>query len=135
AQGDDHPAKIVFGHLPLWPFAQGREDEVIGDSALEELLVLHGVDLFVSGHHHAYYPGRRGDLRLAGTACLGAGPRALIGVDATSATALLTFELDASGEITGLDAWPSPDFAAPIDRASLPPSIEHAGVVVARDDG
>ncbi|MBC8067208.1 MAG: metallophosphoesterase, partial [Deltaproteobacteria bacterium] len=80
AQGDDHPTKIVFGHLPLWPFAQGREDEVIGDVALEELLVLHGVDLFVSGHHHAYFPGRRGDLRLAGTACLGAGPRALIGV-------------------------------------------------------
>jgi len=133
--GADRPAKIVFGHLPLWPFAQGREDEVIGDPALEDLLVQHDVTLFVSGHHHAYYPGRRADLRLAGTACLGSGPRALIGVGETSARAILVVDLDARGTIAALDAYAAPDFATPIDRAGLPASITYDGVTVDRDDG
>jgi hypothetical protein len=133
--GADRPAKIVFGHVPLWAFAQGREDEIIGDPALEELLGAHGVDMFVSGHHHAYYPGRRGDLRLTGTACIGAGPRALIGVRATSSKAILAFEIDEHGEITELDAWAAPTFDAVIDRASLPPTVSYGGVTVDRDDG
>jgi 3',5'-cyclic AMP phosphodiesterase CpdA len=133
--GADQPAKIVFGHVPLWAFAQGREDEIIGDPALESLLVEHGVDLFVSGHHHAYYPGRRGDLRLVGTACIGAGPRALIGVDATSPKAFVALEIDEHGEITELDAWAAPAFDAAIDRASLPSAVSYAGVTIDRDDG
>lgn len=134
-QGAEHPAKIVFGHLPLWAFAQGREDEIIGDPALEQLLLEHGVALFVSGHHHAYYPGRRGALRLAATACIGAGPRALIDAPTTSPRGFLELEIDGDGAITMLDTWAAPAFEAVIDRADLPPAITYGGITIDRDDG
>jgi predicted phosphodiesterase len=50
-------ATVVFSHLPIWPFTQGREDDILEDSALLQLLHRNGVDVFVSGHHHAYYAG------------------------------------------------------------------------------
>jgi len=49
--------KIVYSHLPLWPFAQNREKEILGDHELEEILKEHDVKLYLSGHHHAFYPG------------------------------------------------------------------------------
>jgi hypothetical protein len=127
------PVKIVFGHVPLHPFTEGRAGETIGDPALEAMLARHGVALFVSGHHHAYYPGRRGALRLVSTACLGGGPRPLLGTHARSERSLLTFEVRADG-IHELDAWAGEAFDRPIDRATLP---EHVGVGarrIERDD-
>src|SRR5690606_38967607 len=66
--GADQPVKIVYGHLPLHPFAQGRESETLADAATEQLFVAHGVTAYVSGHHHAFYPGRRGALRVVSMA-------------------------------------------------------------------
>ena len=125
--------KIVFGHVPLHPFTEGRAGETIGDPRLEEMLLRHGVALFVSGHHHAYYPGRRGALRLVSTACLGGGPRPLLGTHERSERSLLTFEVREDG-IHDLDAWAGESFDRPIDRATLP---EHVGLGrrrIERDD-
>lgn len=132
--GADRPVKILYGHVPLYPFAQGREDEVIGDPALEEMLVEHGVSMFVSGHHHAYYPGRRDELGLVSMACLGAGPRALIGEGATSARSILRIDVSSDGEIAVLDALGGAGFDEPIARDTLPPSLTHGGVTITRDD-
>ena len=46
---------IAFSHLPLWPFAVERETEVIGDPALHRIFQDVGLDLHLSGHHHAFY--------------------------------------------------------------------------------
>jgi 3',5'-cyclic AMP phosphodiesterase CpdA len=134
-QALDHPAsaRIVFGHVPLYPFAEGRESEALFDEDLEDLLVARGVTAFISGHHHAYYPGRRGDLRLVGTACLGDGPRALIGTDDTSDRSLLRLVIE-GGEITRLEAYGGDSFDEVIDRATLPESVGTGGDVIARDD-
>jgi hypothetical protein len=128
------PTKIVFGHVPLVPFAVGRETEIIGDPAFEQLLVDHGVAMFVSGHHHAYYPGRRGAIRHVGTACLGSGPRAWIGTDVTSPRAILAFEIDENGAIMALDALGGAAFDEPIPRTDLPESITYGAWTVTRDD-
>lgn len=76
----DH--RVVLGHLPLYAVAEGRDraGEVLarGD-ALRRKLEQWGATLFVSGHHHAYYPGRRGSLQLLHSGALGGGPRQLLG--------------------------------------------------------
>jgi hypothetical protein len=134
AAGERFPTKIVYGHVPLMPFSEGRETEIIGDPELEALLERHGVTLFITGHHHAYYPGRRGAVRYVSTACLGAGPRPLIGTAGVSALSLLVFELDASGVVTLLDAFSGKSFDTVVPRTSLPASIESGGWSIARDD-
>ena len=81
-------ARIVVGHLPLVAVATGRDrvGEILAESrALYELFDRNRVDLYVSGHHHAFYPGRvtawssvHGTIQLA-LGALGNGPRALVG--------------------------------------------------------
>lgn len=132
--GSDFEVKIVFGHIPLWAFAQGREDEIIGDPDLEALLEEHQVTAFISGHHHAFYPGRRGAIRHVGMACLGGGPRALVGDDAPAPRAFAVLEIDPLEGLVSVEALREPDFLEPIDRSSLPESISVADVTLIRDD-
>jgi len=56
-EGAKYRHRVAFSHLPIYPFAQGRETEVTADHELERLLQRHGVELYLSGHHHAFYPG------------------------------------------------------------------------------
>lgn len=128
----DASVKVVYGHIPLWGFAQGRETEIIGDPTLETLLTTGGVDLFASGHHHAYYPGRRDELRLLSMDCLGSGPRKLIGEDATSARSLAVITYDRDG-IHTVEAFEAPNFTTAIPRSSLPQWIDDGNAVITRD--
>lgn len=125
--------RIVFGHVPLHPFTIGRERESIGDAALEALLRRHDVDLFISGHHHAYYPGRRGPLRLVSMACLGGGPRPLIGTEERSERAILAFEVTEDG-VRDLDAFAGDAFDERVARAALPVVVGEGDHAIHRDD-
>jgi hypothetical protein len=127
--GADFPVKIVFGHIPIHPFTQGRESEVLDDAALEQTLVDAGVSLFLSGHHHGYFPGRHAGLRQVSMACLGSGARRLVGESAVSELAFAWIEIE-GGEVASVEAYAAPDFGAPILRETLP---ERIGVVT-RDD-
>lgn len=131
----DAPAavKVVFGHVPIHPFTVGRETEVLGDDALEALLVEHDVDVFISGHHHGYYPGRRGPLRVVSMACLGSGPRALIGTSSSSPRGVVRFEVTEVG-IVGLEGYTGSAFTDVIPRSTLPASIGSGDTRVDRDD-
>lgn len=114
-------------------FAPGRESETLADAATEQLFVEHGVTAYISGHHHAFYPGRRGALRVVSMACLGSGPRTLIGDDTISPRSLLLLELGADGVRT-LEGMGGASFDVPIDRATLPASIGSGATLVTRDD-
>ena len=73
--------KVVIGHLPLYAVAEGRNrpGEVLNNAEeLRKLLEKHNVHTYISGHHHAYYPGHKGDLQLLHTGALGGGARTLI---------------------------------------------------------
>lgn len=73
--------RIVLGHLPLYAVSVGRNEpgEVLTEADQKrELLERHGVHTYISGHHHSYYPGHKGDLQLLHCGILGAGPRPLI---------------------------------------------------------
>ena len=131
--GSDRAVKIVFGHVPLYPFAIGRETEILGDGALERILVAHGVTAMISGHHHAYYPGKRGALRTVGMACLGAGPRSLIGTAGASPQSFLWIEIE-DADVRVLEAYTGPGFGTVIARPTLPMQVGSGEMVTIRDD-
>ena len=114
--------KIVFGHLPIHPFTIGREREVLDSPGLESSLAAHHVTLVLSGHHHGFFPGVHDGIRYVGMACLGGGPRALVGTERDSPRSFLWIEIDASG-IRRLDAYGGERFDQVIDRATLPRAV------------
>jgi hypothetical protein len=127
------PIKIVFGHVPLYPFTTGRQNEIIGDPLLEDMLNHYGVDAFISGHHHAYYPGRRDDLRLVGMPCAGDGARALIGTDYVSEQAIVEFWITPEG-IEELDGYGGISMNERIERYTLPEFVGAGATMIMRDD-
>lgn len=116
-------AQIAFSHLPLWPFAIGRETQVIGDRDLERLFVEMDVDLHLSGHHHAFYPGSVDGLAVVSQACLGSGPRRLIGTLQATEPAITIIDIDETGSIL-ISALKGPQFDRPIMGVDLPPAIQ-----------
>ncbi|MGY6530329.1 MAG: metallophosphoesterase family protein [Cyanobacterium sp.] len=73
--------RIAIGHLPLYGVAVGRdrEGEVLDEAEfLQNFLELNDVHTYISGHHHAYYPGHKGNLQMLHAGVLGGGARRLI---------------------------------------------------------
>jgi hypothetical protein len=73
--------RIAIGHLPLYAVAVGRDEtgEILDRAdQLRALLEHYHVHTYISGHHHAYFPGHRGQLELLHAGALGSGPRPLL---------------------------------------------------------
>ncbi|MEB3265802.1 MAG: metallophosphoesterase [Cyanobacteriota bacterium] len=112
--------RLVVGHLPLAAVAQGRDSpgEVLADpSGLRRLLERHRVTLYISGHHHAYFPGRSGQLDVLSLGAMGSGPRRLL-LDSRTPHQTLTL-LDRFGEEL-VDTTIDLTRLQPIDRTRLP---------------
>ena len=124
---------VVFSHLPLWPFAQKREREIIGDPGLEDVYRKSGVVLHLSGHHHAYYPGWKDGVAYVSQACLGGGPRRLIGQSQRSERSFTHLKFGPGGTFS-VDAYKAPDFRNKIRITSLPKSIRTPEAVLHRLD-
>ncbi|GBF82891.1 metallophosphoesterase family protein [Aphanothece sacrum] len=76
--------RLAIGHLPLYPVAVGRDNGgnfMNEGETLQKLLEKYDVHTYISGHHHAYYPGKKGQLELLHTGALGGGPRKLLNSD------------------------------------------------------
>lgn len=131
--GPRHRARIVFGHLPIWPIAVGREKEALFDDDLASVLRAGNVDLYLSGHHHAFYPGVRDGLWLVGQACVGEAPRTLIGSPSAANRALTFVTIRSDGSIT-VDAYTGPGYRERIDRLALPATIPGGDGDLVRDD-
>jgi hypothetical protein len=127
------PTRIVFSHLPLWPVAIGRETEIIGDPGLATLFSDLGVDLHLSGHHHAYYPGESGGIAYVAQSCLGAGPRKLIGTTVRTEPGFTVLDISEAGVIE-VASLSGPDFTSPLDVETLPPTIEVGAATLRRLD-
>jgi hypothetical protein len=131
-EGPRYRHRVVFSHLPIYPFTQGRETEVSADHDLERLLQRQGVELYLSGHHHAFYPGFHGGIRHVGQACLGAGPRRLIGDKQRAQRAVTWLEFDE--DELAVSALVVPQLERRIDLATLPGSIHSRFGTLVRDD-
>ncbi len=130
--GPGYQRRVVFSHLPLWPFARGREREFIGDPGLQVLLEEAGVELYLSGHHHTFYPGVSGKITFVSQACLGAGPRRLIGTENRSPRSFTLLEFPA--ESIQVTAFEAPQFQSPVDWSSLPERIHSSAAELLRAD-
>jgi len=130
--GSEYLQRILFSHVPLWPYTQGRETEYIGDPELERLLQQAKVGLYLSGHHHAFYPGHKDGVHYISQACLGAGPRKLIGSSKRSPPSFTLLELE--GKNNHVAAFRSPDFTKPIDWHSLPEHVRSQAAELVRAD-
>ncbi|MFA4867712.1 MAG: metallophosphoesterase [Pedobacter sp.] len=119
--------KIVLGHLPLYAIvdAKNKPGEVL-DEADKTLFFLknHGVDMYISGHQHVYYPASKEQVTLLHSGCLGGGPRSLIGHDEPAYKSYEIIKIarkssPGKAEIQGYKA----DAHSQIQHESLPKSV------------
>jgi len=91
------------------------------------------VGVYLSGHHHAFYPGVADGIAYISQACLGSGPRQLIGSDSAREPRGFTwFELNTDRlRIASLVA---PNFEEVVLWNSLPREIATVGAILRRAD-
>jgi predicted MPP superfamily phosphohydrolase len=74
--------RIVLGHLPLYAIVESKnkpgEVNANPDSTLN-FFAKNKVDLYISGHQHAYFPAHKGGVQLLNLGCIGDGPRPILG--------------------------------------------------------
>ncbi len=119
----DGATRVVFGHLPVWPVSRGRQTEFLDDPDLRDLFQRLPVNVYLSGHHHAFYAGWDGPTLHVAQACLGSGPRRLIGSETVSPRAFTLMEIGDDGTIT-VNALREPEYTQEIELDSLPPAID-----------
>lgn len=139
----DHPEaraaglRISLGHVPLHAVAEGRnrpgEVQDRPDS-LRAVLEAGGVRLHISGHHHAYYRGRRGRLDLLHAGALGQGPRRLLGSSSPPSKTVTILDLvPAAGSLSERTFWVRGDRFTPVDPDTLPARIDGINGAVVRN--
>jgi hypothetical protein len=133
ADSEKYRARIVFGHIPFAPLTVGRERSFLRDNDLEQLLVHRNVSLYLSGHHHGFYPFYYNGLHCVGQAALGSGPRRLIGTTRRSPRAFTLLEIAPDGAIK-VSAFAGADFNQPLRHTALPPKISVKSITALRDD-
>ena len=106
-------SRIVLGHLPFYPITEAKNkpgEYLQAGKKLRSLLQKNRVLMYVSGHHHVYYPGRMDDLNLLHAGALGQGERQLIDSNLPPSKTITAIDLDlAQSELTyttyNADTW------------------------------
>ena len=124
--------KIVYGHLPLFPFAKGRHREVLDEVRLEHILDNHNVDIFISGHHHVYYPGTTESMKMLSVPCLGNGARILRGTESRSSKGIVKIKIQ--GNELNLEGYNAADDFSLIPKSTLPTYLDFETIRIWRDD-
>ncbi|SBO41898.1 metallophosphoesterase [Cyanobium sp. NIES-981] len=118
--------RLVIGHLPLYAVSQGRDrpGEVLDrPGELLQLMEQGRVNLYVSGHHHAYFPSRVGRLNLLSLGAMGSGPRRLLQSGQSQGQTLTLLELPSGGREL-IETTYSLSSLAPLDPATLPRQLQ-----------
>ncbi|GFE71209.1 metallophosphoesterase [Chroococcus sp. FPU101] len=95
--------RIAIGHLPLYGISIGRDKvgEFLDNAEqLRSLLEQYQVHTYISGHAHAYYPGKRGQLELLHAGALGSGARKLLNSNLPPTKTLTVVDIDFGTEKT-----------------------------------
>ncbi|MGK7877869.1 MAG: metallophosphoesterase [Xenococcaceae cyanobacterium] len=128
--------RIVIGHLPLYAVAVGRDKfgEVLGDAdKLRSLLERYGVHTYISGHHHAYFPGKRSQLELLHAGALGGGPRKLLNSNLPPMKTLTVVDINLNSESTIYTTYNMKNLSV-VDSSTLPRIIAGPNGKVLRRD-
>ncbi|MFB9865349.1 phosphodiester glycosidase family protein [Rufibacter immobilis] len=79
--------RFLVGHLPLYGVAQeyNSAGNILNNAAaLQAMMEELDVHTYISGHHHAYYPGKHGGVEFMNAGAAGSGPRKYLGYDAVA---------------------------------------------------
>lgn len=128
--------RIVIGHLPLYAVAVGRDEigEVLDKAdELRSLLERYRVHTYISGHHHAYFPGHRGKLELLHTSALGSGPRPLLNSNLPTSKTLTVVDVNLNSQSTTYTTYHMPTLEV-VDHRQLPRIIVGPNGMVLRRD-
>lgn len=128
--------RIVLGHLPLYAVSQRRDrpGEYLNQAdALRQLMERHGVHTYISGHHHAYFPGRVGNLNTLHAGALGSGPKALLATTAEPIQTLTIMDLFLDTSRTVYTTYNMTDHTV-VDLQSLPRQVVGPNGRVLRQD-
>lgn len=132
--GSDASVTMVFSHLPMWPLTEGREHEIIDDPALLQVLHRHGVDVYASGHHHAFFAGTDdAGMIHVGNGSLGGNTRVFSGQKQRQphSFTILTVE----DGLVSVVSSAAPNFAEAVSADRLPASISGPLGTLKRIDG
>lgn len=126
--------RLVVGHLPLYGVSadKNRAGEILeGGDALREILERHDIHTYISGHHAAYYPGRRGRLELLHTG--GIGGRRLLGSPLPPRSTVTVLDVDFGPLRVRDTTFDAVTFRA-VDPEGLPERLNGWGGTVTRRD-
>lgn len=128
--------RIAIGHLPLYAVAIGRNtagNVLSNPDKLRTLLEKYQVHTYISGHHHAYFPGKRGELELLHTGALGSGPRKLINSKQQPFKTLTVVDINLNTESTIYTTYNMKNLSI-VDSQTLPRIVVgYNGWVLRRD--
>jgi predicted MPP superfamily phosphohydrolase len=122
--------KIIFTHVPQFQFNQASQNESFYDVNLMNILTKYKVDLYLSGHHHAFYPGFFGGIHFVGQGCLGAGAEKLIGSETVSPHTMTV--IDFFEDHFEISALKGKNFSEKLNPETLPSQISAKGHVLVR---
>lgn len=129
--------RILIGHLPLYAVAEGRNrrGELLSDAdELFSMLKDNGLDMYISGHHHAYYPAMKEGVLLLSAGAIGSGPRPLLQSDLEPRRTITLLDFfDETGSYT-ITTYDLENRMKEIRPDELPESIEGINGVIQRYD-
>lgn len=118
--------RILLGHLPLYAIvaAKNKPGEVNAnpDSALA-FFKAHQIDMYISGHQHAYYPATKNGVLLLNSGCIGDGPRPILGHQELAQKAYTVIDIPVKKPLTFTQKTFKPLTNEEISIQSLPDSV------------
>ncbi len=132
SQAKQAKLRLAIGHLPLYPVAVRRNtpgNYMAEGEKLQNLLEQYNVHTYISGHHHAYYPGKTGQLELLHSGALGGGPRQLLNSNLSPQKTLTVVDISLDSEETVYTTYDMKSLQV-IDIQTLPKSI---GKIIRKD--
>jgi hypothetical protein len=132
----DATMRIAIGHLPLYGIAVGRDrpGEFLANAEfLHTLLQKYDVHTYISGHQHAYFPGKKEKLELLYAGVLGSGARKLLNSSLEPCKTLTLVDVNLNSQTTVYTTYNIKSLAV-IDIKTLPNTIKTpTGMVMRRD--
>lgn len=118
--------RVLLGHLPLYAIvaSKNKPAEVLADTETTATFFnKNGIDLYISGHQHAFYPSYTNNVRLLNAGCIGEGARPIIGDDKPATRAYTIIEVPVNNAKKFSYNTYVPNTGQSIELSHLPDSV------------
>ncbi|ACU02987.1 metallophosphoesterase family protein [Pedobacter heparinus] len=118
--------RILLGHLPLYAIvADKNKPGEVNENADQSLNFFkdNNIDMYISGHQHAYFPAHKNGVILFNAGCIGNGPRPILGHQEPAKKAYSIIEIPVKTPKNFSFNTFMPENNMPIALGSLPDSV------------